>query len=523
MSVNSLGYRVNKNPIAQSFFVEEVTGFYITKIGLYFKSTFSPTANLQLPISLHLRPMRNGHPSDVEIVPGSTVYVPYNNVNTSTDASAVTFFEFDEPIFLTGLTDYALVVYSETPEYEIWISELDGTVVGSASDRVNINPNIGSLFYSQNGATFTPDQKQDLKFEIFRAEFASSGTAKLYNASVPRKLLNNNSIQTFGGDSAVTIFTNNHGLQVNDTISISGATAVGGLTLNGDHVVQAVDHSGVKIFSTTAADSDEKGGGDEIIVTNQIPYSIMYPSIATLKPTGTSISAGFKGATGKSMAGTETPYTLDTTYNTIQLNKNNYAPHNYVIAADSIANTEIFIGAKTADIQMSMQSNNPIISPMIDLQRSSLTLIDNVIDNQDSALGGTTFNSALNFVDETVPYGGSSASKHITKPVYLAETAVGLKVIIAANVPATSAFDLYYKTGTGSESLATIRWIKVNSDAAMPNDEDPKVFRDYEYTIGGQGGTLPAFTEFILKIVFRSQNSAKVPTIKDLRAIALSV
>lgn len=523
MSVNSLGYRVNKNPIAQSFFVDEVTGFYITKIGLYFKSTFSPTANLQLPVSLHLRPMRDGHPSDVEIIPGSTVYVPYNNVNTSNDASAVTFFEFDEPIYLTGLTDYAVVVYAETPEYEIWISELDGTVVGSASDRVYINPNIGSLFYSQNGATFTPDQKQDLKFEIFRAEFASSGTAKLYNASVPRKLLNSNSIQTFGGDSAVTIFTTNHGLQVNDTISISGADTVGGLNLNGDHTVQAIDHSGVRIFSTTAADSDELGGGDRIIVTNQIPYTIMYPSVSMLRPSGTEIFGGFKGATGKSMAGTETPYTLDTTYNAIQLNKNNYSPNAYVIAADSIADAEIFIGAKTADFQMSFATNNSIVSPMIDLQRTSLTLIDNVIDNQDSSLGGATFNSALNFVDETEPYGGSSASKHITKPVYLAETAVGLKVIVAANVPATSAFDLYYKTGTGNVDLATVRWIKATSDAAIVNDENPNIFRDYEFTIGGQGGTLPAFTEFILKIVFRSRNSAKVPVVKDLRAIALSV
>jgi len=59
MSVNSLGYKRNKNPIAQSFFVDEVSGIFVTKINLYFKSTFSPTANLQLPVYMHLRPMRN--------------------------------------------------------------------------------------------------------------------------------------------------------------------------------------------------------------------------------------------------------------------------------------------------------------------------------------------------------------------------------------------------------------------------------------------------------------------------------
>lgn len=523
MSVNSLGYRVNKNPIAQSFFVDETNGFYITKIGLYFKSTFSPTANLQLPISLHLRPMRDGHPSDVEIVPGSTVYVPYNNVNTSADATSVTFFEFDEPIYLTGLTDYAIVVYAETPEYEIWISELDGTIIGSASDRVYINPNIGSLFYSQNGATFTPDQKQDLKFEIYRADFVSSGTAKLYNATLPRKRLNNNPIQTFAGDSAVRIYSQNHGLQVNDTISISGSTAVGGLSLDGDHIVRRVDYSGVEIFSTTAADSDELGGGDQILTTYQIPYSILYPNAAMLKPNGTDVFAGFKGATGKSMAGVETPYTLDGQYQAIQLNKNNYSPHNYVIAADSIADAEIFIGAKTADFKLEFSTNNGLVSPMLDMQRASLTLIDNVVDNQDSSLGGSTFNSALEFVAETEPEGGSSAAKHITTPVYLQETAVGLKVIVAANVPATSYFDLYYRTGTGSTLLSSINWVKVEPDAQLPNDENPLIFRDYEFTIGGQGGTLPAFSEFQLKIVFRSRNSAKVPVVKDLRTIALSV
>ena len=78
MSVNSLGYKVGKNPIAQSFYVDEPTGFFITKIDLYFKSTFTATANLQLPVSLHLRPMINGVPSDTQIVPGSTVYVAHN-------------------------------------------------------------------------------------------------------------------------------------------------------------------------------------------------------------------------------------------------------------------------------------------------------------------------------------------------------------------------------------------------------------------------------------------------------------
>ena len=57
----------------------------------------------------------------------------------------------------------------------------------------------------------------------------------------------------------------------------------------------------------------------------------------------------------------------------------------------------------------------------------------------------------------------------------------------------------------------------------MPADEEIAVFREYKYLIGGQNGVLPAFTKFQIKIVFRSTNSAKVPRIRDLRIIALSV
>lgn len=524
MSVNSLGYKRNKNPIAQSFFVDEVRGIFATKVNLYFKSTFTPTANLQLPVSMHIRPMRNGMPSDIEIVPGSTVYVPYGSVNTSSDATSATAFEFEEPIYLNGLTDYALVVYAESPEYEIYISELDEQIIGSASARVNVNPNLGSLFYSQNGATFSANQKQDLKFDLIRAKFTpGASTALLSNASLPRKLLNSNSIQTFTGDSDVRVFSINHGLQVNDTVSISGATAVGGLTLNGDHTITKIDAGGFEFKAATAADSDEVGGGTSIITTKNIPYSIVWPHVSTLKPAGTNIYSSFKGTSGKSFAGTETPYTVDADYTSINLNKNNFAlEHNYVIAADSIADAEIAVGAKTALISMNLTTDNEFVAPMIDLQRSSLTLIDNIIDNQDSA-STSGFNVPINFVNETDPTGGSSAAKHITTVTTLAQTAVGLKVFITAHRPKPANFKLYYRTGADTDVITAQNWTYVASTSNNPPDTNENIYREYEYLIGGIGGTLPAFTKFQLKIVMTSTNSAKVPIIRDLRAIALSV
>ena len=52
---------------------------------------------------------------------------------------------------------------------------------------------------------------------------------------------------------------------------------------------------------------------------------------------------------------------------------------------------------------------------------------------------------------------------------------------------------------------------------------NPNIFREYRYLIGGQGGSLTAFTKYQLKIVMRSTNQALVPRFQALRSIALSV
>ena len=528
MSQNSLGYVSGKNPIAQSFFVPEPNGLFLTKIGLYFKSTFAATSDMQLPVSLHIRPMRDGRPVDTQIVPGSVVYRAYNEVNVSDDATAETQFVFDEPVFLSAFTDYAFCVYSETPEYEIWISQIDETIVGSASATVNRNPSIGSLFYSQNGATFTAEQTQDIKFKLYRAKFTTNSrkTATIQNASVPREKLLLNPIKTISADSDVTILHPNSGLQVGNTISITGATATGGFTadsLNKDHVITAVDGSGVQFKMNTVADSNERGGGFNIVATKNIPYSVLYTNLAILKPSETATDFAFRGTKGKSFAGSSTSlYDKETVFMPIVPGKTLYAKEPYIVAADSIANSEITVGAKTLEMETSFFTDNDFVSPMIDLQRCSMTLVDNLIDNQ-ASVATTGFNVPFTFVDEINSQHGSQAAKHISKPVTLQSSAVGLKICITAHRPKEADFKVYVRTTqSGGENIRKKTFKLVEKEQLIPSDENPRTYRQYNYLLGGQGGNFPAFTEFQIKIVMTSTNSARVPILRDLRAIALS-
>ena len=122
MAVTSLGYQLNKQPIAQSFFISASTGIYCTKVDLYFSKK-----DTSLPVQIQIRPMVNGFPSSSKIIPGTIKMLPAGSVNADTSGPALTAtsFQFDEPVFLKGQEDYALVVTADSKDYEIYIAEIN--------------------------------------------------------------------------------------------------------------------------------------------------------------------------------------------------------------------------------------------------------------------------------------------------------------------------------------------------------------------------------------------------------------
>ena len=192
-----------------------------------------------------------------------------------------------------------------------------------------------------------------------------------------------------------------------------------------------------------------------------------------------------------------------------------------VILTDSNA-TEIS-NAKSATIKLNLSTNDSKVSPIIDLQRVNFVGFENLIDKLDSTgTGGDGIKPILtSFVHETEPTDGTHSAKHLTKPVNLEESAVGLKILFAANRPADCQFRVYYRTATSDEDLSTQAFRLQPEFSNNPADDDNQTFREYEYLPGGQIGNLDAFTKFQIKIVMRSTNQSKIPTLKDLRVIAM--
>ena len=70
------------------------------------------------------------------------------------------------------------------------------------------------------------------------------------------------------------------------------------------------------------------------------------------------------------------------------------------------------------------------------------------------------------------------------------------------------------------ENIFDIDWTLESPEQTIAADE--RNFRDYRFLIGGDGGDVDAFSQYQFKIVMRTNNSAKVPFFKDLRAIAMA-
>ena len=94
-------------------------------------------------------------------------------------------------------------------------------------------------------------------------------------------------------------------------------------------------------------------------------------------------------------------------------------------------------------------------------------------------------------------------------------------MILAANRPTGSDFKVYYKAVSDDVAFEDVAWTEIERENDLPRDEDRLTYRDYTYLIGGQGGNLPPFSKFKIKIVMFSTNNARVPQFKDLRVIAM--
>ena len=507
------------DPLAQTILIDREQGAFISKISTYFKSKDS-----SIPITMQIRTVVNGYPSN-EIVPFGEVVLPAANVEISDDASLETAFTFDTPVYLRPNVEYAICLLANSIEYEAWVAEIGQNAIGT-DRRISTNPYAGVLFKSQNGSTWSADQTKDMKFKVYRAEFDTSASSSLVfnNAELPVNPLRNNPFFTTTGSNKVVVKHPNHGMPTGSSVTISGATGtvngISSVNLNGTFVITDVEMDQYQITTSTTATADGNGGGNDVTATENKHIDVLNPIIQEMVLPGTSVSYTVRTTSTRSLAGSETDYQIPTTGFPLIVN-NNYYPDTPQQIASGINEASNMSGNKSFELVATMSSTDSSLSPMIDLERCSVITVANRVDNPQTYSGTESGkNPVFDFVAETEPSGGSALSKYITRKITLANASIGLRVIFAANRPDGSFIDVYYKTQeAGAETpFEDIGWTLATIDDEVATTDNPVQFNDYEYTIDN---ITPNFTTFAVKVVFRSQSSNKVPRIKDFRAIAL--
>ena len=184
------------DPLAQSFEVADNNGVYITKCDIFFKTKDTKG----IPVTLQIRTMQTGLPTQT-ILPFAEVTLDPKDVKISENGTIATTFTFPSPVYLekTG-SGYSIILVSSSDSYNVWISRMGETDVSTANKPdsqkiiVSKQPTLGALFKSQNGATWTASDLEDLKFTLHRADFVtSSASFRFYN---PDLNIGNNQIVT---------------------------------------------------------------------------------------------------------------------------------------------------------------------------------------------------------------------------------------------------------------------------------------------------------------------------------------
>jgi len=208
-------YWTGHDPVAQTFTVSSLGGAFVTGVDVYFQEAGNR------PISIELRTTNNGVPSS-KIVPLTEVTKSPQEVNTSENGSVPTRFEFASPVYLQDAETYALIVKTDEPGCQIFVSELGQSDI-ITNNIVTSQPLTGSLFLSQNTQEFQINPLLDLKFTLYQAKFDTSATLTASFKAVPPTTINLdvNPFEISKGTAKIRVSAKNHGFAAGDKVVIS--------------------------------------------------------------------------------------------------------------------------------------------------------------------------------------------------------------------------------------------------------------------------------------------------------------
>lgn len=374
------------DPLAQSFFIESPT--ILTKVDLFLSAKDS-----KIPLFVEIRRMTDSGFPGPYVIPFSGKAVRAADVLISDNASVATTVSFDSPVYLEA-GHYALVLLADTTAYRVWISEMGQTDI-ITNKVISKQPYIGSLFKSQNAATWSPYQYQDLKFNLYRAVFDTSADANLDLVIDDPELYTftrgeYDAFEVFPGSSTMRIHSDNHGLRNGSYATIrwldngvdatgnANVAILGGVPLSNvvwtPYITSNVTQGSYTINLPAVVDGNviaaTRFGGPISTLENDVLYDTMYPAIASIVPTGTSVKRSVKTI--------DTTYAIDSTFTPVNDGDIDFdTPRVIPSNVNAVAFTSV---AAPVTVRLNMSTTDSRLSPLIDMKKAGLVLARNLVN-----------------------------------------------------------------------------------------------------------------------------------------------
>lgn len=500
---------VNSDPLAQTFFVDGQVypyGVFLKSVDMFFKAKDSN----YLPVTVQIRPTVNGAPSSDYWIPESVVTKYPSEINISSapslsTSSTYTNFEFPFPVYLKpGL--YAMVVLTDSPEYQVWEAEKGSTTTNN--EYVDKQPYMGTLYKSQNAMEYVPMLNEDLMFRLNRCVFTTS-------------------TQTFSlGNEAVSAPINVDKLRLLQT-SIVPSESITKI----DYSLATRTLAGVKetTYRDISPDTTYSFGTDALyaignrrkLITNANDFNVRVDMSTTNDAVSPILSL-------------ESLH-LNVWENYVDNGEINADDFTIIASGTGYANTDYITitssSGSGATANLVVNGSGNVVS--INVLSSGTGYLDDYSISITTS-GGSGANVALN--SEFDSSGGPCEARYITKAIKLADgyDAGDLRVFFGANKPEGTEVHVFYKVLADTDSTAfadrPYQELVCINPTTTPSAET-ETFREYEYRpsattnaityTNSNGVTFDSFKTFAIKIVLVSSDPAIVPSVKDLRVIAV--
>tara|TARA_B100001250_G_scaffold12562_1_gene10957 strand:- start:1943 stop:9496 length:7554 start_codon:yes stop_codon:yes gene_type:complete len=336
-------------------------------------------------------------------------------------------------------------------------------------------------------------------------------------------------------------------LRINKTHDLASTTATGkGEAIGFDHYNLEVDMSTTfndnntsravgTSFPNLYLNNTKSTGGNAIQASQNIAYDLINPAIQTLSVPGTTMTGEIRTVTSQSIDGNELPW-VDNGFESITLNDNNWMNSPRLIASNVNAENKLSAlpGNKSTNLKLTLGTTDSRLSPLVDLQRSSLLLTTNRVNN---VITDFATDPRVNEIG-TDP----TAFRYVSKEVELINPATSIRIMLEGHLTSSNDIRAFYAisdkenfnpifvpfpgyanldqngqviTPEKNNGQSDTFVAPTNEESFNPSELE---FNPYEFTIDN----LPSFKSYRIKIVATSTSQVYVPQIKALRVIAFA-